>query len=175
MLLVLAVAVLVVAAAVVVLFAMVGELASRVADPAANRPTPIAEPYRDIELGRVAVDWPDGLPAGARCVLLVLSTMCNSCAEVAEQVAAQAWPELGVVVTTGGRHSAADFIAEHGLSEVPHHVDEGGEWVSAQFGVRHSPLALVVRDRRLIAAYGLNNVAALRRRIEADEPAEVAG
>jgi len=179
MLLVLAVALLVVAAAVVVLFAMLGELASRVPDPATNRPTPIAEPYPDIELGRVAGDWPEGLPAASSCVLLVFSTMCNSCADVADQVAAhraeRAWPELGVVVTTGGRYRAADFIAEHGLSEVPHYVDDGGEWVSAEFGVRHSPLALVVRERRLVAAYGLNSVAALRRRIERDEPAEVAG
>jgi hypothetical protein len=175
MLLVFGVALLLVAAAVVVLFAMLGELASRIPDPAANRPTPIVEPYRDAEVGRAAQHWPDGLPDASRCVLLVLSTMCSSCTDVADQLTAYRagaeWPELGVVVTTGGPYHAADFIAEHGLSKFPHYVDDGGEWVATQFGLQHSPLALVVHDGRLVAAYRFNDVVALRRRVDEDQPA----
>jgi hypothetical protein len=60
------------------------------------------------------------------------------------------------------------LIAEHGLSQFPYYVDDGGDWVATQFGVRHSPLALVVRDGRMLAAYQFNNVAALRRRVDED-------
>jgi hypothetical protein len=175
MLLVFGVALLLVAAAVVVLFAMLGELASRVPDPAADRPVQIVEPYSDATLGSAPQVWPDGLPEVSSCVLLVLSTMCNSCTDVADQLVAHRtrgqWPELGVVVTTGGPYRAADFIAEHGLSQFPHYIDEGGDWVTTQFGVRHSPLGLVLRDGRLVAAYRFNSVAALRRRVAEDRPA----
>ena len=175
MLLLFGIALLLVAAAVVVLFAMLGELASRIPDPAANRPTPIVEPYPDAEVGRAAEHWPDALPDISNCVLLVLSTMCSSCTEVADQLTAERagaeWPELGVVVTTGGPYHAKDFIAQHGLSRLAHYVDDGGDWVATQFGVRHSPLALVVHNGRLAAAYRFNNVAALRRRVDEDRAA----
>ena len=157
-------ALLVLAAAVVVLFAMFAELAARV--PAGPSRTRTVRPLDDVRLGHSPVVWPAALPSGGRSVLLVLSTICSSCEDVARQLVSDPghadWTEASVVVSTGDQASGEEFITRHRLEQFPCYVDEGGEWISGEFGVQSSPTALVFRDQRLVAAYEFNDVAAVR-------------
>ena len=159
-------ALLVLAAAVVVLFAMFAELAARVPAESSARRSRTVRPLDDARLGHSPVVWPAALPSGGRSVLLVLSTICNSCEDVARQLVFDPghadWTEASVVVSTGDQASGEEFITHHRLEQFPRHVDEGGEWISGEFGVQSSPTALVFRDQRLVAAYEFNDVAAVR-------------
>lgn len=159
---------LVVVAAVVLLFAMMGELASRV--PESTRRVPVVQPSGDAAIGRVPYVWPAELPDARRCVLLVLSTICGSCVDIATQLSElpgyAEWDELGVVISTSHQGRGDEFVAQHGLDRFRHYVDEGGAWVDEQFDLRVSPVALVFRDGRLDSAYGFNDVAALRNELD---------
>lgn len=162
-------ALLILAAAIVVLFAMLGELASRVPPPGATRRDPTLRPIKEARLGTVPLTWPTGLaPANGdgRAVVLVLSTVCAACSDIAAQLTEGPghgdWRELAVVVSAGNRQAGEQFIAQHQLSAFRHYVDPGGDWVAGQFGVRISPSALVFHSGRLEAAYLFNDVAALR-------------
>jgi hypothetical protein len=160
MLVVFGCALLVLTAAVVVLFAMLGELVARLPDPQRG---PAVLPIEEAAIGRSPDAWPAALPDPQRCVLLVLSTACGSCANIAERLSEEPdWEELGVVVSTAGRHTAEDFIARYGLARFRHYIDESGEWVGDQFQVRISPSALVFHAGRLTSAYTLNDPSGLR-------------
>ena len=170
-----AVALLVLAAAVVVLFAMLGELASRIPDGG-----PATVSFRDVEgarLGHRPVAWSADLPAPdltRPTVLLVLSPVCSSCADIAEQLpddpAELGWPELGVVVSAGAVRNGEDFVARRGIGRYPHLIDEGGQWVGEEFGVRLSPTALVFTGGVLTAALLFNDIPALRARVSPAQP-----
>lgn len=166
-------ALLVVAAAVVVLFAMFAELAARVPAGSSVRRSTTVRPLEEARLGHAPEVWPAGLRTGERSVLLILSTICSSCDDVARQLASDPghsdWAEVSVVVSTGGRIKGDEFITHHGLERFPHFVDEGGTWTTDEFGVQSSPTALVLRDRRLESAYEFNDVAALRTAIAEQE------
>ncbi len=171
------VALLVLAAAMVVLFAMMGELASRVPGPSTTRRDATVRALDEAQLGSVPSSWPPGLEAGngngngnGSTVLLVLSTICATCADIATQLTENPghadWGELGVVVSTSNQGRGNDFVARHGLGAFRHFVDTGGDWVSDQFGVRVSPTALVFTAGRLESAYVFYDVAALRAKIK---------
>lgn len=160
---------LVLAGAVVLLFAMLGELASRVPDRGASSRTRTVIPLETARLGRAPGQWPEGLAGcadGKPSVILVLSTACTACADVASQLSEgspdASWEQLAVLVSCPDPDAGQEFIARHGLRRFPHHVDEGGEWVSEQFAVRQSPVALVFHDGRLRSAFQFADVAALR-------------
>jgi hypothetical protein len=165
MLVVFGVALLVLAAAVVVLFAMLAELAARVPEsgPARNREI---RPLDEARVGHVSAVWPAGLPRGERSVLLVLSTICNACEDVARQLVSDPghpdWAEASLVISTGARIRGEEFITRNRLERFPYFVDEGGEWVSGEFGIQSSPSALVFHGERLESAHEFNDVAALR-------------
>lgn len=166
MLVVFGVALLVLAAAVVVLFAMLAELASRVPDQSTPYRNPAVNPIEGARLGHSADVWPAGLPTMDRTVLLVLSTICNSCEDVARQLVSDPghtdWAEAALLISTGGRARGEDFVARHRLGVFPHFIDEGGKWASGEFGVQASPTALVFHGERLESAFEFNDVAALR-------------
>jgi hypothetical protein len=170
MIIVLAVALLVLSAAIVVLFAMLGELASRLPAPGDQQRDTAVRPLEQARLGHVADSWPAVLAArhgiGQPSVLLVLSSACSSCADIAGQLTEDPgfgdWAEMAVVISTASRESGEHFVAQHGLNRFPHYIDEGGEWVSGEFGVRLSPSALVFAAGQLSAAYTFRDVAALR-------------
>jgi len=163
-------ALLVLAAAMVVLFAMMGELSSRVPEPGSIQRDTTVRPVEEAKIGHAPGVWPEGLPDPAGAVLLVLSTACGSCKQVAEQLGADRahtdWPELAVVVSTAGRQTGQEFVAAHGLDRFPHYIDEGGEWIMGEFGVQLSPTALVLRSGKLTSAYVFNDVASLRKATE---------
>jgi len=98
--------------------------------------------------------------------VLVLSSVCASCADIAAQLTEKPghadWQTMGVVISTSHRDVGENFVTQHGLGGLPHYVDVGGEWVSGEFDVRMSPSALVFRDGRLVGAYIFHDVAALR-------------
>lgn len=154
------------AGAIVVLFAMLGELASRMGTGA--EVDTYIEPLTGVPLGHRPAEWPEGLSAlgtAEESVALVLSTACNSCRIVAEQLRAR--PELAegtlaVIVSTADAARAEQFTAEHALGRLPRYIDVGGDWVTAEFGVRTSPSALMFRHGRLAAAYVFTDLAALR-------------
>ncbi len=174
MLVVFAFALLVLAAAVVVLFAMLAELATRVPERSDARRDPHVRPLDGALVGHKADTWPAALPTADRAVLLVLSTACSSCDDVAKQLTVDPghtdWTDVAVVLSTADRRNADDFVDRHGLSATfPVYVDEGGEWVAGQFDVRMSPSALVFRNGRLDSAHTFNDVASLRAAMETPE------
>jgi len=162
------VALLILAAAVVLLFAMIAELASRVPDPRNSGRSTALRPLPEARLGRVPTGWPDGLARLADrhdVLLLVLSTACGSCMDVALQLR-DADPtelaEIGVVVSCGTAQAGHDFVRTQGVAAFPHVVDVDGAWVSEEFDVRVSPTGLFLRDGRLESALLFSDLAALR-------------
>ena len=156
------------AGAIVALFAMVGELGSRVPDPAAaGASSTEVQPVEDARVGH-SVTWPAGLEAlGAAdtAVLLVLSTVCSSCRTLATQLEKQRDPfpgrSWGVVVTCGDAANGKQFIKYHGLDRVPHFVDVDANWVLAEFNVQSSPVGVLVAHSTVEAALMFNDAAAL--------------
>jgi hypothetical protein len=103
------------------------------------------------------------VPEGALRVVLVLSTACSSCRTVAGQLAGRSdLRDLAVVVSTADAAHGAEFVTTHGLTRLPHHVDEGGAWVSGEFGIAISPAALVFRDGMLVSALAFTDFTKLR-------------
>jgi hypothetical protein len=157
------------AGGMVALFAMVGELASRVGDPA-NPAPPSAqvEPVEDARTGHSPAVWPAGLETigvADTAVLLVLSTVCSSCQTVAGQLAER--PDIaldrpwGVVVTCGDVARGEEFVAQYGLGWLPHFVDVNGDWVRGEFNVQSSPVAVLLAHSTVEEALLFNDVAAL--------------
>lgn len=171
---------LVLVAAVVLLFAMFGELTSRLPtdrEQAAAR-DPEVRPLEDARIGVEPRSWPDGLAglsaAGVADIdearpVLVLSTACATCKDVAEQLSEEldrgGGGDLAVVVSTAERERGEQFVERYGLHRLAHHVDEGGRWVAGEFNVRMSPTALVMRGGRLESAHVFQDVQALRRTV----------
>jgi hypothetical protein len=163
MLVVFGFALLVLAGAVVVLFAMLAELASRVPQPE----PPWVQPLEEARLGHVPAAYPADLAddvSEERHVLLVLSTVCQSCQAIAVQLVEDHadWADVALVISTADRRNGEDFVARHKLGRFTYYIDEGGDWVSGEFGVQTSPTALVLRNGRLASAYAFSDVATLR-------------
>ncbi|GAB3953376.1 hypothetical protein [Micromonospora vulcania] len=158
------IALLILAGAVLVLFAMLGQLAAREGViPSQGSGIRLLE---EAHVGRVPVAWPTGLAGfgdGPLRIVLVLSTACSSCRTVAGQLADEAdVADFGVAISTADAAAGREFVAANGLARLPHHVDEGGDWVSGEFGVAVSPAALVFRDGMLISALAFTDLAKLR-------------
>jgi hypothetical protein len=157
-------------AALVLLFAMFGELASRM--PAERRPERSADvyPLEDARLGVEPERWPESLAgisgAAGTSIVLVLSTACTTCDDVAAQVSGEldqgGAGDLAVVVSTGDEERAWTFIDRYGLRRLPHHIDDKGQWVGDEFNVRMSPTAMVFQSGRLHSAMVFQDVNALR-------------
>ncbi|GAA1027630.1 hypothetical protein GCM10009557_09770 [Virgisporangium ochraceum] len=157
------------AGGMVALFAMVGELASRVGDPASPAPPSTqVEPVEDARIGHVPDVWPGGLEVigtADTAVLLVLSTVCASCQTVAQQLAQR--PDItadrpwGVVVTCGDVARGEEFVTRYGLGPLPHLLDVNGDWVRAEFNVESSPVAVLFAHSTVAATLLFNDVAAL--------------
>lgn len=167
--------VLLLSAAVIVLFAMLGELYTRVGPPADTAPRPLTE----ANIGQRPAAWPielERLATADDTILLVLSSACGSCAQVATQLREQTKPlgdhEMGVVLSTADAESADVFLREHELPRDSVYVDVGGKWLVDAFGVQTSPSALVLRAGRLSSALAFTDVAALRTALAADEEKE---
>jgi len=171
MLVVLGFAVLILAVGMVVLFAMFGELSARVAQAGTRPRSTEVAPLEGARLGCVPDTWPAGLvTAGeAPSVLLVLSSACGSCLDIAEQLrdspVEAEWDDMGIVISTSHQETGDEFVAGNKIGRFPHHVDVGGSWVISQFDVNFSPSALVFEDGQLAAAYIFHDVAALRAKI----------
>jgi hypothetical protein len=168
MLIILGFALLVLAGGMVVLFAMFGELSVRVAETGLVKRSTEVRPLDKARLGHVPASWPPviGQPGAGAFTLLVLSSACTSCADIATQLTEDPghadWADMGVLISTASKERGEEFVASYGLSRFPHYIDDQGEWVSGEFDVRFSPSALVLRDGRLAEAYMFHDVAALR-------------
>lgn len=171
MLVALAFAVLILTVGMVMLFAMFGELSARVAQAGTNPRSTDVVPLEGARLGRVPDTWPAGLMIGseAPATLLVLSSACGSCMDIADQLRDSpldaGWDDMAVVISTSHQQTGDEFVAGHGIARFPHHIDVGGSWVTGQFDVNFSPSALVFRGGQLTAAYIFHDVAALRTKI----------
>jgi hypothetical protein len=121
--------------------------------------------------------WPAPLPPADRAVLLVLSTSCGACDDVAKQLVDDPghadWDRMGVVVSSAGREKGEDFVTRQGLTGFPVHIDPDGEWVASQFGVRTSPVALVFESGRLSAGHIFNDVTSLRMVLDSPSKDEI--
>jgi hypothetical protein len=175
MLIIFGFALLVLAIGMVVLFAMFGELSSRVAEaPRPARSTEII-PLENANLGHVPETWPAALPRDrdGRLVLLVLSTACASCEDIAEQLRADPsyarWSGMAIAISTSHHASGEDFVDRHGLGHFPYYIDTGGSWLTGELGVQFSPCALVFNGGQLVAAYIFHDVGALQARLSQPE------
>lgn len=168
-------ALLVLTIGMVVLFAMFGELSARVAEAEPQTRSTAIVPLENARLGHVPEIWPAELPGGRAdlSVLLVLSSACSSCDDIAAQLHENPghaqWNGMAIVVSTAHRLTGEDFIARHRLGQFPHYLDEGGSWVTGEFGVQSSPSALVFYGRELLAAYMFHDVDALRTKVSQSE------
>ncbi|MEU8251356.1 hypothetical protein [Nonomuraea sp. NPDC048916] len=141
--------------AVVILFAMLGELSAQVsAAPVTGEGRPESiQPLPDAKLGAKVIELPKGLarPPG---VLLVLSTTCGACQELAPQARgffASAGVELvGIVVSCASAESGRDFVTQFGLADVPSYVDVSGQFSTAALGVGMSPAAVALSAEGII-------------------------
>src|SRR4051812_19256125 len=117
MIYVLAFLILLVVAVMVMFFAMLGELYSRVG------PAPAATgPLEEAKVGQRPQEWPAelaGVAAATDGLLLVLSTSCASCTQVAGQLREHAEPmagyDTGIVLSTADPDRAEAFVREHDL------------------------------------------------------------
>ncbi len=169
MLILFAFVLLILAAAVGVLFAMSAELSRRVGNGVAAA----AEPARYVRpLGRSTVYLRDGvawpapladLPARPDFLLLVLSTSCNSCATIMDQLGKDNWADrsdgrLGVLLSTADPQVAEEFVEKYHLANFPLYVDYGGDWVTAALGLSLSPVGVVFRHGELAESYVFNHL-----------------
>lgn len=161
-------ALLVLAGAVVVLFAMFGELASRVGDPARPGRSSGTQPLEEARIGHEPAGWPaelHAIAAAEHSLLLVLSTACGSCRDVATQLDAitdrRAADSLSFLLSTSSAATGRQFVEEHGLTWMPYYIDVGGEWVRSEFGVQTSPVGLVLSGGRLRAAHVFSDLASM--------------
>lgn len=168
-------ALLILTISMVVLFAMFGELSARVAGAEPQIRSTEIVPLENARLGHAPGIWPAELP-GERAdlsVLLVLSSACSSCDDIATQLhenpSYAQWNGLAIVVSTAHRVTGEDFITRHQLGQFPHYIDEGGSWVTGEFGVQSSPSALVLHGGELLAAYMFHDVGALRTKLSQPE------
>lgn len=158
-----------------VLFAMFGELSSRVAEAEPQTRSTEIVPLENARLGHIPDIWPAELPGEREdlSVLLVLSSACSSCDDIATQLhenpSHAQWNGMAIVVSTAHRGTAGDFIARHELDQFPHYIDEGGSWVTGEFGVQSSPSALVFHGGALLDAYMFHDVGALRTKVSQSE------
>ncbi|GAA1349545.1 hypothetical protein [Streptomyces beijiangensis] len=171
MTIVLACALLLLTAAVVVLFAMMGELATRTAAAPAAAPAGVS-PLEEYRLGAVVDEWPESLAVlgtGSRSVVLVLSTICASCAKVAGQLSEGALAgvkgSVGIAISCAEQADGDEFVLRHGLTDLPHHVDVRGAWVAGSFSVTQSPTALVFDDGVLTGGHLFTSVEELLREV----------
>ncbi|GAB3953388.1 hypothetical protein [Micromonospora vulcania] len=170
---------LLVAGAIVLLFAMAGEMYARTGGlEGSPESTPGGTGVRPLEAARFGSRpgaWPESLAqfaTGGPYLLLVLSTSCASCEDVAAQLADQPdTGDVGVVVTSATRVDAAEFVQRHGIARFPYHVDDGAAWVSTEFGVKISPSAAVIKDGRLVSALLFTDVAAVQAAVQATKEA----
>jgi hypothetical protein len=156
--------VLLLVAVMILFFAMLGELYSRVG-PA----TPATGPLEEAKVGQRPQAWPPELAPLATAtdaVLLVLSTSCASCNQVAGQLRDQFEPmagyDTGVVLSTADPERAEAFMRDYGLPRASVFVDVDGAWVTKEFGVLTSPSALILRDGQLSSALVFTDIAALQ-------------
>lgn len=157
---------LVMAIGMVMLFAMIGELAGRVEGASGAKATSLA-PLEEARLGQRPVVWPRELgefsdAPGQPMMLLVLSASCRSCARLAKQLvdgrAEWAGRLQGLVISAASLDRAREFQEAHGLYGFRCFLDDEGSWVTGEFGVQTSPVALLLRDGRLDAAYVLDDL-----------------
>lgn len=171
MLVALGFAVLILTIGMVMLFAMFGELSARVAQAGTRPRSTEVVPLEGARLGCVPDTWPAGLMTGGQApsTLLVLSSACGSCLDIAEQLrdspAEAGWDDMGVVISTSHQETGDEFVTSNRIGRFPHYVDVGGSWVTGQFDVNFSPSALAFEDGQLAAAYIFHDVAALRAKI----------
>jgi len=72
---------------------------------------------------------------------------------------------LGIVVSCNNRETGEAFLDTHSIGHLPHLVDEGGSWVTGNFGVNMSPSALVFRDGAVTDAYTFTKVGTLLKQL----------
>ncbi|MET8279893.1 hypothetical protein [Micromonospora sp. NPDC005174] len=171
--LILSIALFVLTVAVVGLFAMMGELSSRVPQ---EDVVDVATPIDNAALGTAPQIWPDDITHLATrefAALVVLSTSCSSCRRIAAGATGQLSlpPDVAVIVPAPSLADGQQFVAESSvISEFPHSIDVGGEWLTKNLAVDISPSVLVFNRGALVTAHTFSSAAALNELL--DRPVE---
>ncbi len=162
------------AAMVALLFAMCAELASRIsAAEAGGGKASVEDPYaRPVDRPgvflRPDMSWPPSLASvssRASFLLVVLSTSCTSCRDVARQLG-DGWADrvhggLGVVISTPSASTGERFVTDFHLDALPYLIDEDGDWTMTSLGLSLSPVGVVIHGKEIHQTYVFNSVETL--------------
>ena len=162
------------AAMVALLFSMCAELARRIGVAGAGSGNvSVEDPYaRPVDRPgvflRPGVSWPPSLASVTSrdsFLLVVLSTSCTSCREVARQLG-EGWGDrahdaIGVVISTPDASTGERFAADFHLGGLPYLIDEDGQWTMTSLGLSLSPVGVVISGNELRQTYVFNSVETL--------------
>lgn len=141
--------------AVAVLFAMMGELTNRTSQafPGAVGAAPV-QLLDDAPIGKVIQGLPPSFESGRGGIVLVFSTTCHACEELAPEAArffnASPGSLIGVLVSCGTEGSGSVFVSGHDLEALPVHLDVGGAVATRVLGVSVSPAAVAVSESGVV-------------------------
>lgn len=173
--------------AVCVLFAMFGELAAQ--GGAVNTPSgrmrpsesaPQADPILDANIGRTLSGMPteilarpakfnDASPrSGDQATttgVIVLSTICRSCTQFAQEWASSSHAAklptpITAVITARDAHDAEQFVSQTHLlkiTNVTFAFDKLGDWCRSELHVNTSPALVIVTDGVLSSAWRISS------------------
>ena len=167
--------------AVGLLFAMMAELAARVdvatrAIAAAPTITPMnAATAIDLTASAAArIVWPGASPPEASRTtfdVLVLTTVCSSCHQLAEQLGANSGAvDVRLMISTADPAVGSGFVAQHALEEMTTWIDNGGRWCQENFGISLAPILIRVRDNAFDSAFTVYDISQLATLIDQPEP-----
>jgi hypothetical protein len=160
---------LILAVAIGLLFAMCAELSQRIGSSSGAGTANVEGYVHPVERPGVYLRpdavWPrefDSITSRDAFLLIVLSTVCTTCASVAGQLG-QGWAErgtgrLGIVISTPDVQRGVSFVADHHLDGIPHIIDEDGAWTAATLGLSLSPVGLFFISGSLQGTYTFNQV-----------------
>jgi hypothetical protein len=162
--------ILLLAGGVVLLFAMFGELASRLPDQQGGERSQDVWALESGNIGAAPATWPASIESHVTApdhrMLFVLSTACAPCkgiaAQLSDEISAGSMPDVALVISTANHDNGEAFVKQYQLDALPHHIDEGGNWVRTEFGVDTSPSALTIHDGRLESVVAFQDINALR-------------
>jgi hypothetical protein len=157
--------------ATAILFAMVGQLAARLPEFQGQQAGPVQR-LEELERGRPAPSWaappaPLGNGHGQSLYgLLVLSTICTTCSQLAKELAARA-PDslplpLKLVLSTPLKRADADaYVRRYRLDAYRPLIDEQGARCKDDLGLMISPALVMIRQGRILDGYTITHLSSI--------------
>lgn len=140
--------------AVSVLAAMIGELGIRLQEQVSRNPSSM-EPLTQAAVGARVTSFPGGKEApSSDYQLVILSSTCRTCSEVARELTANrgTLPDVFLVVSAPTAEHAGQFIDDTGIAVLKPLIDGGGAWVRQTLNIDVSPALVNVLGGTIVNA-----------------------